>query len=58
MNPLQIMQQAMQFKQQMTGNNPNLNPRDEVQKLLNSGKVNQQAFEQARNMASMLGFQL
>lgn len=53
MNPMQIMQQVMQFRQKMLSQNPNMNPQQMVQQLMNEGKVNQQQFEQARNMLSM-----
>jgi hypothetical protein len=40
MNPINnIIQQAQELKRTFTGN-----PRDEVQKLLNSGKMSQQQF--------------
>lgn len=53
MNPMQVMQQVMQFKQRMQQQNPNMNPQQMVQQLMNEGKVSQQQFEQARKMLSM-----
>lgn len=53
MNPMQMLQQIQQFKQNMLQQNPKMNPQDMVNQLVNSGKVSQQQFEQARGMLSM-----
>ncbi len=55
MNPMQMMQQINNFRQQMLSQNPGMNPQEYVQKLMNEGKVSQQQFEQARNFAGMFG---
>lgn len=55
MNPAQLMQQFNQFKQQMLNQNPGMDPQDMVNQMVQSGKVSQQQFEQARNFANMLG---
>lgn len=54
MNPMQIMQQFNQFRQNWIKQNPAGNPQQVVQQLLNSGKMSQQQFEQFRNMANSL----
>lgn len=54
-NPMTLLQQLPQFKQQMLQQNPNMNPQDMVNQMLQSGKISQQQFEQARNFANMLG---
>ncbi len=46
MNPMQLVQQFQKFKQQFTGD-----PKAEVQKLLTSGKLNQQQLNQLQSMA-------
>lgn len=45
-NPIQMIQRFQQFKQQFTGN-----PKAEVEKLLTSGKLNQQQLNQLQGMA-------
>ena len=50
MNPMQVMQQAMKFRQDMLQQNPGMNPREMVNQLVSSGKVSQQQFEQVRSM--------
>lgn len=45
-NPMQMIQQFQQFKQHFTGN-----PKAEVEKLLTSGKLNQQQLNQLQSMA-------
>ncbi len=52
MNPLQMMQQFQQFRQNWLQQNPNVSPQQAVQNLLNSGKMSQQQFEQFRNIAN------
>ena len=54
MNPMQIMQQFNQFRQNWLQQNPNTSPQQAVQQLLNSGKMSQQQFEQFRNMANSI----
>ena len=51
MNPLQMMQQFQQFRQNWLQQNPNTSPQQAVQQLLNSGKMSQQQFEQFRKIA-------
>lgn len=58
MNPMQIMQQVTQFRQQMLASNPNMNPQEMVNQMVSSGKVSQQQFEQARNMVQSMGMKL
>ena len=45
-NPMQIIQQFQQFKNNFQGN-----PRAEVEKLIASGKINQQQLNNLQNMA-------
>lgn len=54
MNPLQMMQQFQQFRQNWLQQNPNVSPQQAVQNLLNSGKMSQQQFEKFRNIANSL----
>ena len=44
--PMQIMQQFMQFKQNFKGD-----PKAEVQKMLQSGRISQQQLNQVQQMA-------
>nr|DAJ98753.1 MAG TPA: Protein of unknown function (DUF2680) [Caudoviricetes sp.] len=44
--PMQMIQQFMQFKQNFKGN-----PKAEVQKMLQSGKISQQQLNQVQQMA-------
>ena len=46
-NPMQMLQQFMQFKNSFKGD-----PKQEVMKLLQSGKINQQQLNQLQQMAS------
>ena len=49
-NPFaQIIKQARDFRKQFTGN-----PRDEVQRLLNSGQMSQQQFNQFSQIAQQI----
>ncbi len=49
-NPFaQIIRQARDFRKQFTGN-----PRDEVQRLLNSGQMSQQQFNQFSQIAQQI----
>ena len=59
MNPMQMMQQFNQFRDNWLKQNPNKSPQQAVQELLNSGKMSQQQFEQFRNMAnSIMGMKM
>lgn len=49
-NPMQMLQQFAQFKQQMHGRDP----RAMVEQLLSSGKMTQQQFDQLKQQAQML----
>ena len=44
--PMQMIQQFMQFKQNFKGD-----PKEEVQKMLRSGKISQQQLNQVQQMA-------
>lgn len=44
--PMQIVQQFMQFKQNFKGD-----PKEEVQKMLQSGRISQQQLNQVQQMA-------
>lgn len=46
-NPMQMLQQFQQFKQSFQGD-----PQQEVQKLLSSGRMNQNQLNQLQAMAS------
>ena len=46
-NPASIVQQFNEFIKQMQG----INPKDEVMKMLQNGKINQQQLNQAQQMA-------
>lgn len=48
--PMGIVSQFQQFRKQMEGRNPN----EEINKLLQSGKINQQQLNQARQMAQQM----
>ena len=47
MNPMQMISEFMKFKNSFTGN-----AREEVQKLVNQGKINQQQLNQLQSMAT------
>ena len=49
-NQMDIMRQFQNFRQQMQGNNPN----EEINRLLLSGKINQQQLNQAQQTANQL----
>ena len=53
MNPMQMIQQISQFRQNMLNQNPNMNPQEMVNQMVSSGKVSQAQFEQARQFAGM-----
>ena len=47
LNPMQMIQQFQQFRQQFQGD-----PKQEVQNLLNSGQMSQQQYNQLQGMAT------
>lgn len=49
-NPMNIMQQFQKFMGDMKGKNP----QEEINKLLQSGKVNQQQLNQAQQLAQQM----
>ena len=49
MNPFQMMQQFNQFKNNFRGN-----PQTEVERLISSGQMSQEQFEQFRSMANQI----
>lgn len=53
-NPLELMQQFIQFKQNFERTYPGANPQAMVQNLLNTGRMSQSQFEQLRKMANAL----
>lgn len=55
MNPLEMLKEFPNFKNNMLAQNPNMNPQDMVNQLVSSGKVSQQQFEQARQLAQQFG---
>lgn len=57
-NPMQMLQQAVNMRNRMLQQNPNTNPQQMVNQMLQSGKISQQQFETARNMLGMFGFKL
>ena len=58
MNPMQIMGQVKQFRENMLRQNPSMNPQEMVNQMVSSGKVTQQQFEQARNIVQSLGMKI
>ena len=46
LNPMQMIQQFMQFKQNFKGD-----PKTEVEKMLQSGRISQQQLNQVQQMA-------
>lgn len=48
--PGNVLQQFQQFKKQMQG----VNPQEEVQKLLQSGKISQAQLDKAQQMAQQM----
>lgn len=58
MNLFQIMQQAQSFQKAFSAQNPNVNPREYLQRMMNQGKISQQQFEHARTFAKTLGVNL
>lgn len=48
--PWNMLQQFQQFKKQMQG----VNPQEEVQKLLQSGKISQSQLDKAQQMAQQM----
>jgi hypothetical protein len=55
---MQMMKDFQKFKADMQAKNPNMNPQEMVNQMVSSGKVSQAQFEQARNMAQMLGIKM
>lgn len=55
MNPIQMMQQFNNFRQQMLQKNPNMNPQEMVTQMMQNGQISQTQFEQARKFAEMFG---
>ena len=55
MNPMKIMGQVKQFRENMLRQNPGMNPQEMVNQMVSSGKVSQQQFEQARSIVESLG---
>ena len=55
MNPMQMMQQFNNFRQQMLQKNPNMNPQEMVTQMMQNGQISQSQFEQARKFAEMFG---
>ena len=49
-NPVSMIQQFNEFRKQMQG----INPKDEVMKMLQSGKINQQQLNQAQQMVQQM----
>lgn len=58
MNPMQMMKDFQKFKQDMQAKNPGMNPQEMVNQMVQSGKVTQQQFEQARSIANSLGIKI
>lgn len=52
LNPLEMLNRIKKFQQEMTAKNPGMNPQEYVSRLVQSGKVSQAQFEQARQFAS------
>ena len=49
-NPVSMIQQFNDFRKQMQG----INPKDEVMKMLQNGKISQQQLNQAQQMAQQM----
>ncbi len=49
-NPMNILQQFQNFRNNMQGKNPN----EEIQRLLRSGQISQQQLNQAQQMAMQM----
>ena len=58
MNPFQMIGEFQKFQKEFKAQNPNMNPRDFIQNLLNNGKATPEQLEQARSMASAVGVKL
>ena len=48
--PMQILRQFQEFRKQMRGKNP----QEEINQLLQSGKISQQQLDQAQQMAGQM----
>ena len=55
MNPIELLKEFPKFKQDMMTKNPGMNPQEMVNQMVSSGKISQQQFEQARQMAQPFG---
>lgn len=55
MNPMELLKEFPKFKQDMLAKNPKANPQEIVNNLVSSGKISQQQFEQARQLAQQFG---
>lgn len=53
-NPMMVMQNFANFRQNFMRQNPGVNPQQKVQELLNSGKMTQQQYENLRNIANKI----
>lgn len=49
-DPMDIIQQFQRFRQEMQG----INPTEEINKLLHSGRINQQQLDHAQRMAGQM----
>ena len=49
-NPVSMIQQFNEFRKQMQG----INPKDEVMKMLQNGKISQQQINKAQQMAQQM----
>lgn len=58
LNPMQMLQQAVNMRNRMLQQNPNINPQQMVNQMLQSGQISQQQFETLRNMLGMFGLKL
>ena len=55
---MQMIQQAVNMRNKMLQNNPNANPQQILNQMLQRGEISQQLFENARNMLGMFGMKL
>ena len=60
MSPLEMMKKVnpATFKADMEARYPNMRPQDIVGKMVSSGQVSMAQFEEARNIASLLGIKM
>ena len=52
---MELLKEFPKFKQDMLAKNPKANPQEIVNNLVSSGKISQQQFEQARQLAQQFG---